>query len=160
MKFLKRILLLLLFTGIISVKGQTIASWKVTKLQDYISKSDSVLVINFWATFCKPCKEEIPYFETIVNKYKDQKVKLLLVSLDLPDFYPNKIKVFAEKNNYNNQIVWLNEANADYFCPKVDKAWMVGIPSTLLVNPKTGYRKFFEQQMKPEEFEKELKKAL
>ena len=160
MKFLKRILLLLLFTGIISVKGQTIASWKVTKLQDYISKSDSVLVINFWATFCKPCKEEIPYFETIVNKYKDQKVKLLLVSLDLPDFYPKKIKVFAEKNNYNNQIVWLNEANADYFCPKVDKAWMGGIPSTLLVNPKTGYRKFFEQQMKPEEFEKELKKAL
>jgi len=160
MKFLKRILLFLLFTGIISVKGQTIASWKVTKLQDYISKSDSVLVINFWATFCKPCKEEIPYFETIVNKYKDQKVKLLLVSLDLPDFYPNKIKVFAEKNNYNNQIVWLNEANADYFCPKVDKAWMGGIPSTLLVNPKTGYRKFFEQQMKPEEFEKELKKAL
>ena len=160
MKFFKRILLLLLFTGIISVKGQTIASWKVTKLQDYISKSDSVLVINFWATFCKPCKEEIPYFETIVNKYKDQKVKLLLVSLDLPDFYPNKIKVFAEKNNYNNQIVWLNEANADYFCPKVDKAWMGGIPSTLLVNPKTGYRKFFEQQMKPEEFEKELKKAL
>ncbi len=160
MKFLKRILLLLLFTGIISVKGQTIASWKVTKLQDYISKSDSVLVINFWATFCKPCKEEIPYFETIVNKYKDQKVKLLLVSLDLPDFYPNKIKVFAEKNNYNNQIVWLNEANADYFCPKVDKAWMGGIPSTLLVNPKTGYKKFFEQQMKPEEFEKELKKAL
>ncbi len=160
MKFLKRILLLLLFTGIISVKGQTIASWKVTKLQDYISKSDSVLVINFWATFCKPCKEEIPYFETIVNKYKDQKVKLLLVSLDLPDFYPNKIKVFAEKNNYNNQIVWLNEANADYFCPKVDKAWMGGIPSTLLVNPKTGYRKFFEQQMKPEEFERELKMAL
>lgn len=160
MKFLKRILLLLLFTGIISVKGQTIASWKVTKLQDYISKSDSVLVINFWATFCKPCKEEIPYFETIVNKYKDQKVKLLLVSLDLPDFYPKKIQDFVSKNNYTPQIVWLNEANADYFCPKVDKAWMGGIPSTLLVNPKTGYRKFFEQQMKPEEFEKELKKAL
>ena len=160
MKFLKRILLLLLFTGIISVKGQTIASWKVTKLQDYISKSDSVLVINFWATFCKPCKEEIPYFETIVNKYKDQKVKLLLVSLDLPDFYPKKIQDFVSKNNYTPQIVWLNETNADYFCPKVDKAWMGGIPSTLLVNPKTGYRKFFEQQMKPEEFEKELKKAL
>ena len=105
MKFLKRILLLLLFTGIISVKGQTIASWKVTKLQDYISKSDSVLVINFWATFCKPCKEEIPYFETIVNKYKDQKVKLLLVSLDLPDFYPKKIQDFVSKNNYTPQIV-------------------------------------------------------
>ena len=160
MKFLKSIMLLLFLAGIISAKGQTIASWKVIKLQDYISKSDSILVINFWATFCKPCNEEIPYFQTIVDKYKDQNVKLLLVSLDLKDEYLNKIKTFAEKNNYTNQIVWLNETNADYFCPKVDKAWMGGIPSTLLINPKTGYRKFFEQQLKPEEFERELKKAI
>ncbi len=143
-----------------SAKGQTIASWKVVKLQDYISKSDSVLVINFWATFCKPCAEEIPYFQTIVNKYKDQKVKLLLVSMDLKDEYPDKIKAFADKNNYTNQIVWLNETNADYFCPKVDKGWMGGIPSTLIINPKTGYRKFFEQQLGAIEFEDELKKAL
>ncbi|HEY8688838.1 MAG TPA: TlpA disulfide reductase family protein [Chitinophagaceae bacterium] len=160
MKFLKRILLLLLFTGVITAKAQTIASWKVVKLQDYISTSDSVLVINFWATFCKPCNEEIPYFQTIVNKYKDQKVKLMLVSLDLKSEFPDKINAFAAKNNYTNQIVWLNETNADYFCPKVDKAWMGGIPSTLFINPKTGYRKFFEQQLKPEDFERELKKAI
>ena len=138
MKFLKIILLSLLFTGVISVKAQTIPSWKVTKLQDFIAKSDSVLVINFWATFCKPCVEEIPYFQTTVSKYKDQKVKLLLVSLDLKDEYPDKIKAFADKNNYYNQIVWLNETNADYFCPKVDKAWSGGIPSTLIINPVTG----------------------
>ena len=83
-----------------------------------------------------------------------------MVSMDLPDFYPAKVSAFAKQNNYTNQIVWLNETNADYFCPRVDKAWMGGIPSTLFINPKTGYRKFFEQQMKPEEFERELKKAL
>ena len=160
MKFFKTTLLFLFFTGVIAAKAQTIASWKVVKLQDYISKSDSVLVINFWATFCKPCVEELPYFQTIVEKYKDQKVKLLMVSLDLKDDYPNKIKAFAEKNKYTSQIVWLNETNADYFCPKVDKAWLGGIPSTLIVNPKTGYRKFFEQQLRSEVFEKELKKAL
>ena len=160
MKFLRNILLILFLSGVISANGQTIASWKVTKLQDYISTSDSVLVINFWATFCKPCNEEIPYFQTIVNKYIDQNVKLLLVSLDLKEEYPNKINEFAKKNNYTNQIVWLNETDADYFCPKVDKAWMGGIPSTLLVNRKTGYRKFFENQLKPDEFERELKKAL
>ena len=160
MKILKSILLLLLFTGIVSVKGQTIPSWKVTKLQDYISKSDSVLVINFWATFCKPCIEEIPYFESTVSKYKDQKVKLLLVSLDLKDEYPNNIRSFAAKNNYASKIIWLNETNADYFCPRVDKKWSGGIPSTLIINPKTGYRKFFEDQLKPEQFEMELKKAL
>lgn len=159
MKYLKRLLLFLLFSGILSVQGQTVQSWKVTKLQDYISKSDSVLVINFWATFCKPCIEEIPYFEGIVSKYKGQKVKLLLVSLDLKDQYPN-IKAFARKNKYTSQIVWLNETNADYFCPKIDKAWSGGIPATLIVNSKTGYRKFFEDQVNPPEFENELKNAL
>lgn len=159
MKYLKSMLFLFFLTCIISVKGQTISSWKVTRLQEYIATSDSILVINFWATFCKPCNEEIPYFESIVNKYKKQKVKLLLVSLDLKEVYP-KIKAFAKKNKYTSQIVWLNETNADYFCPKVDKAWMGGIPSTLIINPKTGYRKFFEDQLEPEEFERELNKAL
>ena len=160
MKILKIILLVSLFTGIVSVKGQTIPSWKVTKLQDYISKSDSVLVINFWATFCKPCNEEIPYFESTVDRYKGKKVKLLLVSLDLKDEYPKRIKSFAARNNYTSKIVWLNETNADYFCPKVDKKWSGGIPSTLIFNPKTGYRKFFEDQLKPEQFETELKMAI
>lgn len=158
MKFLKRILLFLLFTGILSAQGQSIPSWKVTQLKDHITKSDSVLVINFWATFCKPCIEEIPYFENIVSKYKDQKVKLLLVSLDLKDQYPN-IKAFVKKNKYTSQVVWLNETNADYFCPKVDTAWSGVIPATLIINPKTGYRKFFEDELKPEEFERELKTA-
>jgi thiol-disulfide isomerase/thioredoxin len=160
MKFLKQILVVFLFFALSSAKSQTIASWKVTKLQDYISKSDSVLVINFWATFCKPCIEELPYYQTIIEKYKDQKVKLLMVSMDLKDEFPGKIAAFAKEHNYSNQIVWLNETNADYFCPKIDKAWMGGIPSTLFINPKTGYRKFFEQQMKAEQFENELKKAL
>ena len=160
MRRLQTILFLLLFTGSISAKGQAIASWKVTRLQEYIAKSDSILVINFWATFCKPCNEEIPYFETIVNKYKKQKVKLLLVSLDLKEVYPNKIKAFAKKNKYASQIVWLNETNADYFCPRVDRSWSGGIPATLIINPKTGYRKFFEEELKPEELEREVRKAL
>ena len=157
---MKNFLAVVLILISVSVNAQSIPSWKVTRLQDYISKSDSVLVINFWATFCKPCIEEIPYFESTVAKYKDQKVKLLLVSLDLKDEYPAGIKTFVQKNKYKSQIVWLNETNADYFCPRVDKKWSGGIPSTLIINPKTGYRKFFEEQMEAGQFETELKKAL
>ena len=83
-----------------------------------------------------------------------------MVSMDLKDAYPAKIAAFVKQNDFTNQVIWLNEINADYFCPRVDKAWLGGIPSTLFVNRKTGYRKFFEQQMKPEQFETELKKAL
>jgi len=153
-------ILLLLFLNVTSLKAQSVPSWKVASLNKYIAASDSILVINFWATFCKPCNEEIPYFETIVNKYKKQKVKLLLVSLDMKDQYPQKLKAFAKKNKYSSQIIWLNETNADYFCPAVDTTWSGGIPATLIVNTKTGYRKFFEDQMKPEEFERELKVAM
>lgn len=83
-----------------------------------------------------------------------------MVSMDLKDAYPAKIEAFKNQNKYTNQVVWLNETNADYFCPQVDKSWMGGIPSTLIINPKTGYRKFFEQQLRAEQFESELRKAL
>jgi len=160
MKIFTSGILLLLFINVPSLKAQSIPAWKVTDLNKYIAASDSILVINFWATFCKPCNEEIPYFETIVNKYKNQKVKLLLVSLDMKDQYPHKLKAFAKKNKYSSQIVWLNETNADYFCPAVDITWSGGIPATLIINTKTGYRKFFENEIKPEEFERELKLAM
>lgn len=137
-----------------------IPSWKITEVKNFIDSSDSVLVVNFWATFCKPCIEEIPYIESISGKYKDRKVKVLLVSLDLPDFFPGKIESFVQKNKYNSQVVWLNESNADYFCPMIDKAWDGSIPCTYIVNAKRGYTKFIGKQVKPEEFESELRKAL
>jgi len=161
MKLTQNFILFLLFTvATFSAKSQNISSWKINDIVRYIDKSDSVLVISFWATFCKPCIEEIPYLENISQKYKDQKVKVLLVSLDLPGFFPGKIESFVAKNNYNSQVVWLNETNADYFCPRIDKSWSGAIPSTVIINRKKGYKKFFEEQMKPGQFEHELRKAL
>lgn len=160
MRLIRNFILVLLFAATFSAKSQNIPSWKISDVVNYMNKSDSVLVVSFWATFCKPCVEEIPYLESISNKYKNQKVKLLLVSLDLKNFYPTRIHDFAKKNNYSSQIVWLNETNADYFCPKIDKSWSGAIPSTVIINRKTGYKKFFEEQIKPGQFEQELKKAL
>lgn len=140
---------------------QEIPTWKITDVEQYIStQKEEVLVINFWATFCKPCVAELPSFIKITDQYKDQHVKLLLVSLDLPAFYPSKIAAFAKKHEFNAPIVWLDETNADYFCPKMDKSWSGSIPATLLINTKTGYRKFFEDEMNAATFEKELKKAI
>jgi thiol-disulfide isomerase/thioredoxin len=141
-------------------KAQNISAWKIKDVLQYMNNSDSVLVVNFWATFCKPCVEEIPYIESISKKYNTQKVKVLLVSVDIPDFFPGKIESFIQKNNYASQVVWLNEFNPDYFCPKIDKSWSGIIPATVIINGKTGYRKFIEEQMNPKQFETELKKAL
>jgi thiol-disulfide isomerase/thioredoxin len=157
----KALFILSLITLSIAAQSQSIKKWKITEVEKFIENSkDSVLVINFWATFCKPCVAEIPSFIKVTDAYKDKGVKLLLVSLDLPAFYPAKIETFAKAHNFTPQIVWLNETNADYFCPKIDPKWSGSIPSTLIVNKKTGYRKFFEEEMTEEKFETELKNAL
>jgi hypothetical protein len=74
-------------------------------------------------------------------------VELLLVSLDLPDYYPAKIESFATKQKFTAPIMWLNENNADVFCPVIDKKWSGAIPASLFVNNATGYRKFIEAQV-------------
>ncbi len=140
----------------VAVAGQEIKKIKITDLEKTIKESKTPLIVNFWATFCKPCVEEIPYFQEAIKKYKKDSVRLLLVSLDLQDFYPAKIKSFAMKRKFTAPILWLDEYNADYFCPKVDSAWSGAIPASLFVNNKIGYRKFFEEQLSKEKLEKEI----
>ena len=66
----------------------------------------------------------------------------------------------AKKHNFKTNIVWLQETDADYFCPKIDTTWSGSIPATLFVNTKTGYRKFFEGEMTVVEFEGLLKEVI
>ena len=141
-------------------RAQSIPSWKITDLEYYIKKSDTPVVVSFWATYCVPCIKEIPYFQETVKKYKDKGVKLLLVSLDFEEMYPKKIADFADKRKFTAPIVWLNETNADYFCPKVDSKWSGVMPATLFINNKKGHRSFFEEEMPKEKFESEVKKIL
>jgi thiol-disulfide isomerase/thioredoxin len=138
-------LFLVLFQLGTALAAQDIKKMSALQLDEYIRNSDHPLLVNFWATYCKPCVAEIPYFQEEVKKYKD--LELLLVSLDLPDYYPARIASFAKRMNFTASIIWLNETNADYFCPLIDKSWSGGIPSSLLVNNKKAYKKFFERQL-------------
>jgi thiol-disulfide isomerase/thioredoxin len=135
--------------------SQEIKKIKITELEKMIKESKTPLIVNFWATFCIPCIEEIPYFQKTAKKYEKDSVKLLLVSLDLKDDY-SKVKPFAAKRKFTAPIVWLNETNADYFCPKIDTTWSGAIPATLFVNNNTGHRKFYEEQIKEEQLQKEI----
>lgn len=150
-------LLLILSVGFSNAEGQDIPKWKITDLETYIKNSTKPTVVNFWATFCKPCIAEIPHFQTLVKQYEKDSVQLLLVSLDMEEMYPAKIKSFADRFKFTSPIVFLNETNADIFCPKIDEKWSGAIPATLFINNKTGYRKFFEEEMSEQKFETELK---
>jgi thiol-disulfide isomerase/thioredoxin len=159
---IKRLLFFCALVMVITiVNGQKVARWKMEDVvKSFSADNDTVYVVNFWATFCKPCNEEIPDFIRLTNKYKTQKVKLLLVSLDLPSYVPVRLPEFIKKNKYKTNHVWLNETDADRFCPMIDEKWSGAIPATLIVNNKTGYRKFFDDQISAADFEAALKAAM
>jgi thiol-disulfide isomerase/thioredoxin len=157
MKQINKLILIFVFAfSLTTANAQEIKKWKVQNLEAAIKNADKPTIFNFWATFCKPCIEELPYFQETAKKYDSAGVQLILVSLDMPQAYPKKISAFAVKNKITAPIVFLDETDADLFCPKVDEKWSGAIPASLFVNNKTGYRKFFEDQLSKEQVEKEI----
>jgi thiol-disulfide isomerase/thioredoxin len=152
------LIILFLFLGT-NAQAQ-IKAIKITDLEKTIKESKSPLIINFWATYCVPCIEEMPYFQQLAQKYKSKGVSLLLVSLDLKAAYPHKVNAMAKKLKLTAPVAWLNETNADYFCPRVDSSWSGGLPASLFVSNATGYRKFYEDEFSKEKLEKEIQAML
>jgi thiol-disulfide isomerase/thioredoxin len=153
------ILVMLVYAGFVNAQTQpAIEKWKVDDLRTAIEKAEGPVIFNFWATFCKPCIEEIPYFQQLVKKYENKGVKLILVSLDFEENYPKKISEFAAKRKFTAPIKFLDETNADLFCPVVDESWSGVLPATLFINNQTGYRKFYEEKISKEKVEEEILK--
>lgn len=139
--------------------GQSVSVWKLKDLQAAMQNANGPTVFNFWATFCKPCIAELPHFQAIADKYKAQGVRLVAVSLDLKEAY-SKIPAFAKRLKLTSLVAWLDESNADVFCPSVDSSWSGSIPATLFIDNKTGYRKFFEEEMSKVRLEAEVRRML
>ena len=138
------------------VMGQKVAKVKVTELEKMITESRTPLIINFWATYCKPCIAEMPHFEKLAAKYKEKGLTVVFVSLDMEDDYPVKVDSFVAKRKLQNKVLWLDETNADYFCPKIDPKWSGAMPATLFVNNTKSYRRLLEEELTEEELEKEI----
>ena len=117
-------------------------------------KDDNVYVINFWATWCTPCVKELPYFEQLLDTYKNEDVEVILVSLDFPNQYNTKLEPFIKEHDLKSKVVALNDVDMDTWIPKVDKTWSGSIPATIIY--KNNKRVFFEQSFTFETLEKEL----
>ena len=119
-------------------------------------KNDTTYVINFWATWCKPCVEELPYFEDLHAKYKDQKVRVILVSLDFPRQIESKVVPFVARHQLQSDVVVLAETNSANYIDKIDPSWSGAIPITVIYNAKD--RQFIGQAFDDyEELEETLK---
>ncbi len=120
-------------------------------------KNDTTYVINFWATWCKPCIEEMPAFNQLHTNYVKKKVRVILVSLDFGKDYQSRVKSFAERHSLKSKIVILDDPNSNAWIDKVSPDWSGALPATLIYNK--NKRLFFEQSFTYEELEKEVKKV-
>src|SRR5215212_7903766 len=104
-KLMKTILTILLSITLHVCFSQEIKKIKITDLEKTIKESKTPLIVNFWATYCVPCIEEIPYFQEQVKKNSSKGLTMLLVSLDLREAYPKQISMIATRLKFTAPIV-------------------------------------------------------
>ncbi len=83
---------------------------KTLTLSDYRGKA---VLLNFWATWCEPCKIEMPWFVELQRQYGPQGLQVLGVAMDDTD--PKDIADFAKKMGVNYPIVVGKEAVGDQY---------------------------------------------
>ena len=121
-------------------------------------EKDTVYVVNFWATWCGPCIKKIPYFEQLGVKYRDSNLKVIMVSLDMPNQIESKLIPFIEKNNMENEVILLDDPDFNSWIPVVNKEWTGAIPATLIYN--NNFREFYAKELTFTELEEIVKPLL
>lgn len=126
-------------------------------LETILNKNDNkTYVINFWATWCKPCVEELPAFEKLHENYKDKNVEVILVSLDFTSHIETRLLPFIKEHNLQPKVVVMGDPDQNTWIPKVSTEWSGAIPATVIYTKNT--RKFYEQSFTYELLENELTK--
>lgn len=139
-----------------NTEAQAFTSVDYEGLEAIIDNSTAgITVVNFWATWCKPCIKELPYFEEVQSKYKSTEVKVILVSLDFPD-QKERLENFIKKRNLQSEVIFLDDADANSWINKVDTSWSGAIPATIIYNEQK--RNFYEKSFTLKELELEIQK--
>ena len=115
---------------------------------DLSSMKGKVLILDFWATWCPPCKEEIPHLVRLQSKYRDQGLQIVGLSLDAGG--AKDVKPFAEEHDVNYTMLIANDETARAY------GGVSMIPTTFVVDRSGVVVKRFIGYTAPEAFEEAI----
>ena len=132
------------------------------ELQTILKKNDNKLyVVNFWATWCKPCVAELPGFMAVNKLYRsNSQFKMILVNMDNSIEIDSRVKPFLAKNKIEADVYILDDnKRMNEWIPAVDKNWSGAIPATVIY--RNGKKLVFkESEMNKQQLIKLIKNYL
>ncbi|MEO6758557.1 MAG: TlpA disulfide reductase family protein [Saprospiraceae bacterium] len=136
-------LLLIFLSFLLACTGSFAQSFTVydslPQLEERVRQNDghTTLVINFWATWCKPCVEELPSFDELSERYADKNVQVLLVSLDFKSKLHSGFIPFLLAHQLQSEVILFADQDANTWIPRVHEAWDGAIPATIVLRGST-----------------------
>lgn len=134
--------------NLLKPQAPTVLEVKWSALEKLLnSNTDTTYIVNFWATWCGPCVEELPYFEQLNRNFASQKIRIVLVSMDFVKEKERRVVPFVERMKLQNTVWLLNEPDANSWIDRVDPSWTGALPATLIMNAKLKKRAFYEKSL-------------
>jgi thiol-disulfide isomerase/thioredoxin len=91
---------------------------------------DKVIVINLWASWCGPCRREVPVYESVRQEYADRPVEFIGLALEDPRNASGQVKAFVRDLNFGFRLAWADRESAQQLTSGFE-----GIPQTLVIAP-------------------------
>lgn len=123
------------------------------------SYKGQVLLVNIWATWCKPCREEFPDLVRLQDFYKGKAVHIIAISADYPDEVNAKILPFLEKFKINFPVYVQDFPRQEDFINYLNREWNGALPATFIYNKENRQQTFFIGKKDFESFQKEIEKT-